>query len=50
MNPQARGAEVRLNTAINTVTEWKATDNVVPIAETVPSIRIKTSQARTKQE
>lgn len=33
MNPEARGAQVRLSTVINPGTEWKAKDNVVPIEE-----------------
>lgn len=50
MNPEARGAEVRLNTVINLDSEWKAKDSVVPTEETVPNITVKTFQVRIKQE
>lgn len=49
VNPEAGGAEVRLNTVINPVAEWKAKGNVVPIVETVPRITIETFQVRVKQ-
>lgn len=49
VNPEAGGADVRLNTVINPVAEWKAKGNVVPIVETVPRITIETFQVRVKQ-